>query len=378
MFIQNKTFNFTKDELLFFLAYIILLVYSVVKSSTVGLDDNGVSYIIVSLLLVWRVLMMKVKRESIICVIILCPLIILCISKTWDPIVPIVFMMLLSSKRIDFNKIVKVSFFIVFFLVIIIVGFSLAGILSDNITYRIFNGALVECHSVGFNHASALPTYFCYLFLEYFYLKKGKVNYFTLMLWLVVGVIIFRVCAVRLRFFLFLIACAFALFSKIISTRFAQVKKIMLIGAFPILCVISMALGYYYSPSNKILYNLNIFLSNRLYLENLTFKHYGIKLFGQTLEMGENAILENGIMQYFYVDSGYVYIFTIYGWVVGFLILITYSVGAIKVAKKMNYALFVWFVCIAVDSLVGNRMLSIWINPLLFIPFCHVKCLEES
>lgn len=231
---------------------------------------------------------------------------------------------------------------------------------------------VVVCHCAGFNHSSKLPTYFFFLFLEWFYLRREKVRIINCCIWVLVGYAIFLFCGERLRFYNLIIAAAFTQLYRVSNNKFKRGKKVISIAIYPVLCLLTNWLGYIYNAANPILYELNILLSNRLYLENLAFNRFGITLFGQNINMGEEAVFINGNMEYFYIDSGYVYIFVIYGIIVGTIILATYCIGSYKSFKINDEKLLVWFVCMAIDPLVGNQMLSVWITPLLFVPFCRV------
>lgn len=357
-------------DLLFWGSYILLILYRVLKTTVIVFQDQGITYMIIVGLLVIRILMMKIQRVKFFAAVVLCPLIFLCLFHTWDPIIPVAVMMLLASKDIYFDDIVRLSFSVVLFLVVITVVLALSGILEDITTLRYIDGIPLVCHGAGFNHNSKLPTYYCFLFFEHYYLKKGKVKIFELIIWMTGGGIIFLFCGERLRFCNLIVAVLFVVSSKFLKNKCPKLKKLVSISVYPMLCLITNCLGYFYDASNTIMYGINLVLSNRLYLQQVAFNHYGITLFGQRLKMGEEALVINRNLEYFYLDSGYAYIFVVYGIFVGLLILAVYIAGSYKSFKMSNTALLIWFVCMAIDSMVGNQMLSIWVSPLPFVSFC--------
>lgn len=209
--------------------------------------------------------------------------------------------------------------------------------------------------------------------MENYYLKRENVKKIELLFWLIGGRLIFALCAERLRFYNLVITIIMILLFDIFKNKLKEAKRIIALAIYPVLCVLTNILGYLYDPANPILYAMNVMMSGRLYLEKYAFNHYGLSLFGQSIKMGESTIVVNGIKEYFYIDSAYTYIFIVYGIVIGFAIMVTYTMGAYKAYNRNDDFLLLWFVCVAIDSLIGNQMLSVWICPLLFIPFCRLN-----
>ena len=361
-----------KDELLFWLAYVILIIYRFLKSTAIEFNDHGVMYIVVIGLLLVRIISMKVRVNSFFAVCVICPIFLLGLFHSWDPLIPVISMILLASKDIDFKKVVKVSFSINLAMTIATVVLCLIGVIEDVTSIRYLGGNMITCHGMGFNHSSKLPTYFFFLFLENYYLKKENMKKIELLLWLVGGRVIFAFCAERLRFYNLVIAIIMVLLFGIFKKRLKGAKRIIALGIYPALCVLTNVLGYLYDPSNPILYAMNVMMSGRLYLEKYAFNHYGLSLFGQSIDMGESTIVVNGIKEYFYIDSAYTYIFIVYGIIIGLAIMVTYTIGTYKAYNRNDDFLLLWFICMAVDSLIGNQMLSVWMCPLLFVPFCQI------
>lgn len=373
-YIKNfKQIKISKANSLFFLAYALLILYRVLKSSTIGINDKGITYLVVIGLLVITIFNMRIRVKTFFSIGLICPVALFCIWRTWDPILPIIALLIISCRSVDFKQIVRVSYALVFPVVIFVVMLSQIGVIEDVVSYRSFGA--VACHGMGFNHSSALPTYFCFLFLENNYLKKDKTRIYKLIFWMIVGYAIYSVCAERLRFYLLGIACIMSLLESLYNRNsLKKVFKYISSIIYPVSCAATLLLGYFYNPQNNVLKSLNILLSNRLYYEHYTFENFGISLFGRQIEMGLDALTINGNSEYFYLDSGYVYVFAIYGLLIGGLIIMTYMWGCIKSFECKNYALYMWFLCIAVDTLVGNQLLSVWINPLILFPFCKAGC----
>ena len=162
-----------RNELCFYFAYILLIMYRVLKSSTIGIKDGGITYIVISILFLFNVFQIKIKKSKIISIFLVAFIVFVCIIKTMDPVLPVVLLALIASKNIKFNNIVKVSFIVTTIMVLLIVSLSFIGCIEDTQTYRFFGNKRITCHGVGFHHSSALPTYYCFLFISFFYLMPN-------------------------------------------------------------------------------------------------------------------------------------------------------------------------------------------------------------
>lgn len=372
-----EKFKLRKNEFFFFLAYSLLILYRVVKSSTIGFDDNGITYIIIALLFGLHFIQIRVSKLKLIGIGIIGIIVLFCIFKTMDPILPIVLLAIIAAKNIDFKKIAKVSLYLTSIMVIIILCLALFGVIVDTQSYRYFGNTKITCHGLGFNHSSALPTYYFYMFLNYFYLMPKKRNFFNLLLGVLIGCLIFMFCAERLRFYLLIIAAIMIFLLPFIHGKFKKIKKVTIIWMFPVCCILTLLLGYYYDSSNPTLYNLNITLSNRLYFEHHAFQKYPITLLGQNIMMGEDVTTFKDGTTYFYLDSAYVYLLFQYGILIFIGIILVYRYGCKKAFEFNEEYLCLWFVLLAIDSIVGNQILSIWIIPILFFPFCNNTSLKK-
>ena len=104
-------------------------------------------------------------------------------------------------------------------------------------------------------------------------------------------------------------------------------------------------------------------------LENIALNQFGISILGQSVEMNNSLGLTDS-SQYMFVDAAYIYIPIVYGVIIGVALLLIYTLSILKAAKNDCLVLVLAFVCIAIDCLVGNQLLSIWVCPLPFYLTC--------
>lgn len=374
---RREKVSMKKNNLFFYLAYTILIVYRILRSSTIEIDDKGMTYIFVSFLFLFNIFQLKVSKTKLISVCLISFIVLLCIKNTMDPVLPVVLLAFIASQNIKFKNIAKISFFVTSFLVLGVVLLASLGLIEDTQSFRYFGETEIVCHGMGFHHSSALPTYYCFLFLNYMYLFPKKRKLLNIFMWILGGYFIFTLCAERLRFFMLFIASSFIIIEPFICDRYAKLKNIIMILVFPICCFVTLLLGYNYNPSNHFLRELNINLSNRLYFENYAFNNYQITWFGQDILMGENVTKFGDGTTYFYLDSAYVYLLFEYGIFVFLAIMLVYIYGCKKAFKLKNDFLCMWFIILAIDSMIGNQVLSIWCIPIIFIPFCDANSIDK-
>ncbi len=375
--IKYKKFKYNRNEFFFCIAYTLLIVYRILKSSTIGIDDKGITYILISILFILNIFQIKIRKSKILGIGLISVTVLLSIINTMDPVLPVVLLALIASKNIEFKKIAKISLSVTAFMVFLVVVLALLGIIPDTQTYRYFGENKITCHGIGFNHSSALPTYYFFIFLNYFYLSPKKRKVIYLLIGTLIGYCIFKLCAERLRFYMLIIASALIFLKPFESNKFYKLKKYIMTLVFPICCIITLILGYYYNSSNNSMYKLNIYLSNRLYYEHYTFNNYPVTWFGQDIMMGEDVTKFKDGSTYFYIDAAYVYLLFEYGIQVFGAIIIAYMYGCKKSLEFKDKYLCIWFILLAIDSIIGNQILSIWSIPIIFIPFCKVNSLNE-
>lgn len=361
------------DHWMFFAAYTLLIVGSFVSSINIGFTGTNLIYLLVVVVALPRLFSIQASHIAFIVSIVACGALFVCFLAARDPQVIVFIVLLLASTGIDFDSIVRHSLRLVGGMFAISLLLALVGVTPDTIVVRELHGRLVECHSLGFYHYSKAPTYWFYLYLSYAYLSRSSYSFSRHLVWLIGGLIVYLICFERLRFYLMIVA--FALFAIVGLMQKKNVGSILRFGStamFPGLFCISYVLAVAYSGSSSVMLGLNDLLSGRLRLENAALESYGITLFGQNVEMNNSVGLTDPT-QYMFVDAAYIYVPIVYGILVGVSLLVFYTLLTRKAVQSENVVLLVALMCIAVDCLVGNQLLSIWLCPLPFYLICAVE-----
>ncbi len=131
--------------------------------------------------------------------------------------------------------------------------------------------------------------------------------------------------------------------------------------SMPVLGVLMYCLSVFYRDGNKVLYDINEFITNRLSLGKAGLEDFGFSLFGQDVPMvgmGGTLVLKE---EYFFVDCSYLFILLRYGTLFLFLVFAIY--GVICFQRREDTALLLVIVLLAISSSIDHHLLECAYNP---------------
>ncbi|HJH43122.1 MAG TPA: hypothetical protein K8V16_04925 [Rubneribacter badeniensis] len=360
----------SRSSWLFYVAYTLLIVGSFVSSLAVGFSGINAIYALAVALTLPRLFSVRASHVAILITLFAIPALCACFLLARDPMIVVFAVLLLAAKDLEFDSIVKHSLYIVGGMLALSLVFALLGVIPDMVLVRELHGRLVECHSLGFYHYSKVPTYWFYLYLSYSYLNRNTYSLLKHVLWLLGGLAVYLICFERLRFYLLVVAfIIFAIAGMMKNRRLSHSWRCASMAIYPVLFIISVVVAMAYTPTSGFFEEINTLLSGRLRLENVALNQFGISILGQSVEMNNSLGLTDST-QYMFVDAAYIYIPIVYGAVIGSALLLIYTLAIRKAAKNDCLVLVLAFACIAIDCLVGNQLLSIWLCPLPFYLTC--------
>ena len=228
-------------------------------------------------------------------------------------------------------------------------------------------------YNLGFIHYAIWARQFLFVFAAYLYVRGKKASWLELGMTAVLSCVVFYYSTQRLTFIasgLFLVM--FIIFVKCEAIKITSkfIKFISLIAA-PVMMIVSIAMAWFYTPDNFILNKINSVTWGRLKLGNRAFEVIPLSLFGQ-----DNAIFNIAlnkctdtlkIDEYFFLDSGYLYMLFLSGILISVITLIMYTYTHWKSCKINDTALFVF---------INITLIYIFIdNPVHDISCCGVALL---
>lgn len=280
---------------------------------------------------------------------------------------------ILCAESVDFKKIVKVSVAATFSAVAVVILSSYAGILRDY-TYN-HSGSIA--HSLGFTYYSAYPYIIFFNMIGYMYVRKKKLTWAEIIFFWLLNSYIYKVSTLRLSYYLalFVIGLYIVLikfdFGNINSRLFRYISLI----AYPFTFIFTIVCALKYNPESAIWVKLNEALSSRISLSHTAFARYNVTLFGQHIENNNMVNQRIVYMNYFYIDSGFVYAILGYGLVFTVLVLIMYSLLFNHVCRKNDKMLFIWLFVLMIFTIINNVWINITYNPILLL---FIKAFKET
>lgn len=294
---------------------------------------------------------------------------------------------IIGSRHISFKKILKVYLLIVSAVVFLAFASSLLGVI-ENYKYIAEDRGIRQ--SFGIVYTTDFASHIFFMIVSAYYLGAEHLSYYHYILTIVTAYFIYRFCNARLDSIsilltvLLFVSGSFVIHSQHISKNFKQswicFWKTLGPAFMPVLAVASFVLTILYTESISMLAIINQLLSNRLRLGQSGIVTYGIRLFGQTIDMigaGGGLIWPQ---EYNFVDCSYIHILLRYGLITIFIVLVTY---ALCCNKNRHDLYFLYAVAlIALNCVVAHHLLELEYNPFALALFSscarlspkHLEC----
>lgn len=362
-----KTFRIPLLELIFLAVYALFAAAMIIDASLISLGPiktliNYGSVGILAAILIIRSYSLKQIRFYL-----LFGIFIFAALTTKRTFLLVYMLLLLNARYSSFRKIVFTSLIASSLSILFVILCCKLGLIADLVYTR---DGVENAHSYGFGHYSSISYFALYITLMWLYLRKHAVGWLELAALAAFNFGIYRITTTRLSFYLAL----FVLLLYVIIVKYRWIKTsstfIVFLSSigFAVCFTACVLLHYMYDPSNEILEKLNQQLNSRLLMGRTAFDLYGLKLFGQSIEMVgiKSAVFGEGNQKYFYIDSGYVYALIGYGILFTIVLLLLYTMVLRNTAKKEQGVLFIWAVTVMLFSISNNAWVSITYNPLLF------------
>lgn len=229
------------------------------------------------------------------------------------------YLSIFSSKNIELKKIIKVSFYFISILLGICTIVYIINYLLGNdipITYRKDGRAR---YSFYMNHPNIYAGLILWLSAMILYLKYYSMNIKDYVL--IFGINIFAYIATDSR--TSLISFILLMFLFIVSKKIKKDNKYYkIIAKYSFLIfgmiTISFSIWYLINKNNTIIYKLNEFFSQRIFLLATAIEKYGISILPRAIDLTEKIRWESGAIRELIIDSIYARAFIKYG--LGYLI----------------------------------------------------------
>ena len=272
-------------------------------------------------------------------------------------------------RNVTFTKIAKLSLLLSILLLAFVVLSSKVGIIRDHL--ELTAGGRIR-HYLGFRYSLFAPSAMVNIITLYLFLYKEKIPYITLILLSIFNFWIFDETSSRLTFFTGVLLLIFALFNKLYPQVLPKLKGFL--AGFSLTFIFSALISYFvstrYSVSNALLFTINSFLGNRIYLANLSLHKYGFNLLGQKVFWEGNGLDHQGnytTITYLYVDNLYIQMLQRYGLLFLILFVILATLVMFRLLRKNELVTFIIFISLGLHALIDDLILYLYFNSFWFV-----------
>ncbi len=275
--------------------------------------------------------------------------------------------MLLGAKNVPFKKILQIYLIISVSIVLLAFCASMLDVIQ-NLQYARDEGYVVR-NSFGIVYTTDFASHIFSIILVSFYLLKDRLRIYHYIIAIALAILVYRFCYTRVDVIcIFLLIAVFAgvnLWERghLLSKKFRTGEKnTLLIRWFmPIVAGIMFLVTYLYSPDNRLLYQIDKLITNRLRYGNLGLHRFGLTLFGQQAEMVGHGGVSVDLKDYFFVDCSYIYVFVQYGIIFLLIVLGVYVLCCRKFRK--DYYFLAAVVVISVNCMIAHHLVELAYSP---------------
>lgn len=373
------------NEIIFFIAYGIYLVFlllsqSLYYSKFYGYKYNIIKGLIYLLLMLSLITTKKMKYREFLGVLILFVLLfILSFNQNVYFNFLVIFPLLYVARNIDFLKIGKFTLAISILVFMFIVISSKLGII-DNYIYFSTSGRIRQY--LGFRYSLYPSSLLSNIIMLYFYvkIKEHKIKILDYVIAIAVNYVIYSLTRSRLVYYIDILFLLIIFIFNLINKK--KIKKLFIYRLLPfsfIVCTIfSIIIASIYDNNNSKMKKIDDFFEQRISMSHYLIENDMIKPLGMPVEYRGNGLDVYGNQstgEYFFIDCMYLNIMNKYGYIIMIILLIGITKGMRNAYKEENYLLLIILTIIAFYGLIDNLKVDLYYNTFWFalIPYLIKK-----
>ena len=215
-----------------------------------------------------------------------------------------------GMKNINIDKTFKGMFKIRFITYIVMVGFSLLGVIPNKSVYMYRDNGFDIRYALGYGHPNTTQINLFIIIALYIYIRYEKLNVFDYLVLVASNIFIYSYTLSRTGF-----VCIFILIILAIYSKVGKKEKILLLKMpkiiFMFMLIFSILTAILYGKLD-IINELNSIFNGRIAYSHYYWNQYGLSLLGNNLREDDNAIFDNGYL-YIIIQFG-VLCFGIIAW----------------------------------------------------------------
>ncbi len=282
---------------------------------------------------------------------------------------PLIWLVLIAgSYRVPLEKILKIYLLVVGSIVFLAFFASMWGVI-ENLQYKAGDRGIRN--SFGIIYPTDCGAHVFFWLLTFFYLKGKDLKKIHYLIGILAAWLVYDYCNARIDAGSILATTLLFGVGNFISGHSACSRRIKRawerswerLGCMvmPILAVISIACTYFYNTGSSFWAKADGTLIARLKLGKKAFEDYGLKLFGQRIEMNGGGGTLNLKEEYFFLDCSYVNLLLTWGLVLFLTVMALFFYSCRKNNKNLYFQYAV--ALIAVNCVIAHHLMDVAYDP---------------
>lgn len=360
----------SRSEFLFFVAYILWLVFAVMKLTYLKelipykTINDYVEKAVILLLLAKFIDDDKYGMKGILGIFVVGILYYVSLqAKAPGIMIPVYF--IFSARNIDYKHIFKVTFAIQLGMMAVSVLFSLNGVILN----EVWDEDTRARYSLGYTFCTYGSHISFFLTLIYMSLRK-RINFLETMVLIAWNFVWFEVTNTRID----LLLCVPAIVGcYVLSKLKIEVKdncfyRTVLMAAGPVMAGVAIAGQWFYQIGSEKWWRIDNILNGRLSLGRQAINTYGISVFGQYIKwVGRGGIKKHPDWIYNYVDCSYLKCLINYGFIFFILLMLGIVLVGNYCVKEKNVGLAVAYIFWLAYGMVDAELFELAFQPFMLL-----------
>ena len=268
-------------------------------------------------------------------------------------------LLILSSRRIEADKIIKVTFYLQLILLCITVLPAALGIIYNEAQYS-ENGLRLR-HLLGFRYCTDSANFYLSFILEYIYLYREKrIGIIKSIVFILIGYYIFIQTDTKEAFLLIVLAFVMERIFRPFDFRKSYSLRAFVKYQYWIYAIVSIIGAGLYVKDGR-LEKINVALNSRLDLANQGLMKWGVKILGVSVKWISKGDAYN------YIDSSFINVLICYGILMFLFLLIGYTTIGCRAIEGNDQRLYVVLIIWGIHAIINPQIYLIWYNPFLFL-----------
>lgn len=278
--------------------------------------------------------------------------------QAYDCIPVIMVILAYLTHDLDLSTIAKIAFLTLSLSLVILYLLSLLRLIID---YRAMRDGIVR-HSFGLTQPTLFSDLVFFAVAAYVYIRKRLGILSVCTIFILAAITYYYANARNDTMGILLLAAAPFLLKYRCPEVMKHIGKIFALCSYPLFAIIAVVVTKMYAYNKGIIgkIDLNDMLTGRLYLGDLAFKRYPLKLFGQ-------HVIENGggrvnfypfIQSYFYIDSSYLHLLIKFGLIFSFLFFIVVILKIHRFIIQKDYLFIAIVIIVGIETIWEANLFS--------------------